>query len=117
MLLCDELILLFSTNRMGVHRSLWQTFWHHTQLPARRISSVAGNVRGDIRDTRRDQVLRRFGAARCMRTGAAEEEKPKHKHNLDHVDNVPERSSEIDIRIVKGICFVSVLPSLVPTCM
>lgn len=46
-----DLFLFYSTDRMGVYRSLWQTFWHHTQLPARWNGTVTRNVRGDIRDT------------------------------------------------------------------
>jgi len=75
---------------MGVHRSLWQTLWHHTQLPARRDRTVTRNVRGDIRNTGRNQVLRRYGAARGVCTGVAEEEKPEHKHYMGHIDNFPE---------------------------
>lgn len=89
--------------RMGVHRPVRQTFRDDTEFFARRVRAAARNVRGDIRDIGRGQVLLRVGVGRRLRTGAAEEEEPRHEHHPSDVDNVPERSAEIDIRIVEGM--------------
>lgn len=101
-----DLFLFYSTARMGVYWSLRQTLWHHTQLSARWNCTFTRNVRGDIRDPGRNQVLWRYRAARCLWTGIAEEKKPEHKHNMGHIDNVSEWSPEIDICIVKGIYLI-----------
>lgn len=88
---------------MGVHRPVRQTFRDDIEFFARRVRAAARNVRGDIRDIGRGQVLLRVGVGRRLRTGAAEEEEPRHEHYPSDVDNVPERSAEIDIRIVEGM--------------